>query len=360
MLGKHRLGGLFVAMCVAACSSSETDQVGTRESTGRDSAVITRGVLPPPKVVLSAEELAYFRPLPPRKDAIPVLLFHQVCPSECLPTDTYGVSQLELARMLHMLRVAGFTTISMAAYDAFHAGSSRSLPSQPILVTFDDGRLDAYRGADAILAAAGARATQFIITEKPESGAAQFMSWTEIAAAQASGRWDIQLHAHHGHRRIPTSSAPGNAGLGAFYGNLAYSPALYPEGNHLEPFEQWQTRTETDLREGEALLAKHVPGYEPLTFALPFGDYGQFRTMTNDERIAPSQRAFLDRRFRAWFTQPSADPDFTTRGKHEVWRYTIRYGTTAETLYAWLASHSGPGGMREALKAALSSDAGRD
>jgi peptidoglycan/xylan/chitin deacetylase (PgdA/CDA1 family) len=360
-MGRKQAFGLFLfAMGMSACSGAETDETGTRGLTGRDGAVLTRTVLPAPKVEISADELAYFRPLPARKDAIPVLLFHQVCPSECAPSDTYGVSQLELARILNMLRVAGFTSISIAAYDAFHAGTSRGLPTQPILLTFDDGRLDAYRGADAILAAAGARATQFIITEKPESGAAQFMSWAEIAAAQASGRWDIQLHGHHGHRRIPTSPAQGNAGLGAFYGNLAYSPVLYPEGNHLETLEQWRARTEADVREGEALLAQHVPGYVPLTFALPFGDYGQFRSMTNDERIGPAQRAFLDRRFRAWFTQPSSDPDFTTRGKHEVWRYTVRFGTTAETLYAWLASHSGVGGIREAAKAAAAAGAGHD
>lgn len=299
MSGKQTLVGLFCISMAAACSGTETDELGTRPELGRDSAVLSRDVIPAPKVVLSPAELGQFRSLTPRKDAIPVLLFHQVCAAACVPTDAYGISQLELARILNMLRVAGFKSISIEAYDGFHAGRAHDLPAQPILLTFDDGRIDAYRGADAVLAAAGARATQFIITEKPESGAVQFMSWTEIAAAQASGRWDIQLHARHGHRTMPTSPAPGTAGMGAFYGNLAYNPLRYPEGNHLEPFEEWKARTEADIREGEEMLASHVPGYKPVTFALPFGDYGQFLTKTNDKRIGPAQRAFLDGRFHA-------------------------------------------------------------
>lgn len=334
---------------VAACSGSNADVV--RAGTGDEAPdLASRGA----EQEASPTDLGHFRPLPPRTDAVPVLLFHQICEGECAPSETYGISRIELARTFVMLREAGFRTITAAAYDAFLAGVG-SLPRQPILVTFDDGRRRAHLAADAVLATEGAVATQFIITEKAESEADDFLSWSEIAAAQASGRWDIQLHARNGHRTIPVG--PGSTG--SFYGNRAYDPIFYPRGQHLEPFASWRARVENDIIEGEATLARHVPGYRSVTFALPFGDYGQFAS--NDARIASAQRAFLDRRYRAWFTQPSSDPDFTRReGGHEKWRYTVRYGTTAETLYAWLASHSGAGGMREALESFSSSDAGRD
>ena len=72
----------------------------------------------------------------------------------------------ELARTLLMVRRAGYTTISAADYAAFMRGDAVSLPPQPILLTFDDARTDAFRGADAILAALGDRATIFDVTDR--------------------------------------------------------------------------------------------------------------------------------------------------------------------------------------------------
>ena len=43
---------------------------------------------------------------------------------------------------------AGFESISLAQYTRFRRGDSRGLPARPVLITFDDGRLDSYRGAD--------------------------------------------------------------------------------------------------------------------------------------------------------------------------------------------------------------------
>jgi hypothetical protein len=44
-----------------------------------------------------------------------------------------------------------------------------------------------------------------------------------------------------------------------------------------------------------------VPGYRPLAFALPYGNYGQ--DGSNDRRIAPDLLAWLSRRYAAIFTQ---------------------------------------------------------
>jgi len=84
-------------------------------------------------------------------------------------------------------------------------------------------------------------------------------------------------------------------------------------------------------------MAAHIPGYQPLAFAVPFGDYGQFHT--NDSSIPTELAAYLSGHFRVFFTQPHPDPDFSTPGK-EPWRYTIRSSTTAPELYAWLAEHA--------------------
>jgi peptidoglycan/xylan/chitin deacetylase (PgdA/CDA1 family) len=342
-----KLGGLgarFAALSVIAMACSGAAPQGDLLEgdiayTEQTAAALTspRTVLPAPPMVLADVDLAAFRALPPRPSAVPVLLFHQICPTTCLPSDTYGTTQTEFARILMMLRAAGFTTIPMAHYEAALRGETSGLPKQPILVTFDDGRLDAYRGADAVLAALDAHATQFIITAFPEANAAAFMRWPEIAEAQASGRWDIQLHAHAGHSTVLVG--PGTA-RSPFYANLAYDPVAHPTDG-LESLAEWAARAEGDVAEGQRLLAARVPQYQPLAFALPYGDYGQFPGRSNDGRIAPSFRAFLGGRFAAWFTQPTSNPDFSTpNATREMWRYTVRNVTTADTIYAWLAAHS--------------------
>ena len=72
-------------------------------------------------------------------------------------------------------------------------------------------------------------------------------------------------------------------------------------------------------------------------FAVPFGDYGQFHT--NDPQIPVELASYLNSHFQAFFTQPEADPDFSTPG-HEPYRYTIESTTTATDVYAWLGEHA--------------------
>lgn len=275
---------------------------------------------------------------------IPVLLFHQVCDDTCPPGSTYGISRTELARTLAMVHDEGFVTVSVEEYVAGLAGTRASTdPRAPILVTFDDGRLDAYRGADPILASLGARATQFVIVDKQEARDPGFMSWADVEEAHRSGRWDIQLHAHRGHQRIPVRPASGVAGVAPFFANRRFAPDTFETDDHLEPFVAWHERVERDLDEGEALLTAHLPGYRGRTFAVPFGDYGQFEARSNDTRIAPELRASLGARYAAWFTQPTPDPEFSrATPTHELPRFTIHEGDTAEVVQDWLRRHRAP------------------
>jgi hypothetical protein len=128
----------------------------------------------------------------------------------------------------------------------------------------------------------------------------------------------------------------GAAILKPYYAWLEYDPSRYP-GTHIEPYADWQLRAEGDLAEGEALLTAHIPGYTPVGFAVPFGDYGQFHT--NDSRIPVELKRYFQSHFQVYFVQPEADPDFSTPG-NEPHRYTIGSTTTAADLYAWLAQHS--------------------
>ncbi len=295
-----------------------------------------REPLPTPTLALSGADETAFQPLRARPNAIPVLLFHSVCPTT--GCTSYNATPTEFARMMLMVQRAGYSTVSMAEYVKWWHGEPVTLPSKPILLCFDDARLDGFRGADGTLAALGDKATTFVITANPELRDPEYLRWDEVSRMQAGGRWSVQLHADQGHVTIPVGlEADGTQIMKPYYGWREYDPARYPAGEHLESYAEWKTRAEGDIAQGEASMAAHVPGYQPLAFAVPFGDYGQFHT--NDPSIPTEVASYLSGHFGAFFTQPHADPDFSTPGK-EPWRYTVRSTTTAPEIYAWLAEHA--------------------
>ena len=110
---------------------------------------------------------------------------------------------------MSMLARDGFHAISIAQYARFAGGDIAELPNRPILITFDDGLLDSYQGADAVLERYGLRATMFVITANADAAEPGYLSWPQLRAMAASGRWDLQEHAHAGHVRIPPAPAAG-------------------------------------------------------------------------------------------------------------------------------------------------------
>lgn len=273
---------------------------------------------------------------PDRPNAVPVLLFHAVCAGECAPDNQYGTTTSELARTLTAISSAGYTTISPEQYVRFLHGERDGIPKRPILITFDDGRLDAWVGADALFEERGMRATMFVITARADAPGDRFMSWDHIRRAAESGRWDMQLHAAAGHVRIPSTIENGVVVERPAYATRQYRFELAGQ----EPIDEWRARVMADLDKGNAALGAHVPGYAPWTFAVPFGDYGQ-KQVGNDPAIARELRAMLDAKFDFWFTQPSS-PGFTMPGDgtHERPRFTIDRTTTAEAVSAWLTSRA--------------------
>ena len=108
----------------------------------------------------------------------------------------------------------------------------------------------------------------------------------------ASGRWDVQEHAHAGHVRITTG--PGRR-TGPFYANLIYRNGVR------ERFTAFKRRVTADILAGRELLAAQLPGFEPVAFAVPFGDYGQQHT--NYAPIPAWERSWLLRTFQVFFVQ---------------------------------------------------------
>ena len=256
------------------------------------------------------------------RGVVPVLVYHgvEVMPR---PGDPYSVTQAEFARHMAMLAGDGFHPISIAQYARFAGGNTTGLPDRPILITFDDGRLDSYQGADPILARYGMRATMFVITSAAAPPRPGYLTWSQLREMVAGGRWDVQEHAHAGHARIATG--PGRR-TGPYYANLIYRNGIR------ETFTAFKRRVTADVLTGRRLMTAQIPGFEPLTFAVPFGDYGQHRT--NYAPIPGWERGWLQKTFSAFFVQDRRV--YNLPGNELGQRYGVRAGTTAEALRDWL------------------------
>jgi hypothetical protein len=283
------------------------------------------GPLGAPYVSLSGAERARFTPLAAPLAQVPVLVWHGIVPAR----DGYSTSQRAFARQLTLLKSLGYTAISTRQWADFRAGRTAGLPARPILLTFDDGRLDSYRGADRVLQRLHMRAAMFVITGVIAKRSPYYLTWAELHRMQESGRWDIEPHANQGHVEVTVAAD----------GKLApyYAARRFTRSQGRETLQGWEARVSGDLFALRATFA--AQGIEPHAFAVPFGDYGQ--RSANDPEIAGLLSALLTRQFGSFFIEADdRDPGFTTPGTGPAQRYELRTGTSLDDLYGWLRRHS--------------------
>jgi hypothetical protein len=283
------------------------------------------GPVAAPVVRFTPWENARYRPLPAHPDAVPVLAYHGINDKR----DDYSVDQRTFAKQMALLRRMGFRSLTIAQYVRFLRGDRRGLPQRPVLITFDDGRLDSFRGADRVLQRYGFRATMFVIPGAISRDNPFYLSWKELRGMEDSGRWDLQEHAGKGHYLVSYDAA-GNTG--PFYAFRRWTRSA-----GLETIADWEQRVTTDVFAGREALAEHLPKFRPLTFAVPYGNYGQ--RATNDPRIPEIMRAFLERQFEAVFVQKTGNhPRYTSQQSYrgEAARLEVHTDTSVDDLFRWL------------------------
>jgi peptidoglycan/xylan/chitin deacetylase (PgdA/CDA1 family) len=278
-----------------------------------------------PTAALTAEDRSVWRTPRADRGTIPVLLYHAVAERAEIADDAdgfYAVRPSDFAKQMALLDHAGYDAITLRQFRRFHAGKRVDLPAHPILITFDDGRADALRNADPVLARLGWSAVMFVDVGSIDRGAPGYATWDELAAMQRSGRWSVQLHAGRGHHSIRYGD--GEREVGPFY---AYRDV--PNG---ETLRGWRRRVVGDIEWGERELRRRVPGYAPLAFAPPYGAYGQLDT--NDPAIPRRLGRELRQRFGLVFVQ--ADPHPARPGARDVTRFQLDRTVTGGALHDWL------------------------
>jgi len=220
------------------------------------------------RYINSKNENAAANPINPiigvtRDVPIPVLLYHGIVEEE----DGTNVTIADFREQMLALKKNDYTAID--THDLFtYYKEGAELPQKSVVITFDDGRKDSFLNGDPILEEVGFKAVMFVVTKRLESGDAFFLSWDELQHMHQSGRWDIEAHAYESHDLIPIDH---NGNMANYGSNKLW---IYEE-NRLETDEEYQNRLLEDLQAAKEHLESHLEGCEVVSYAFPFGDYGQ-------------------------------------------------------------------------------------
>ena len=199
---------------------------------------------------------------------LPVLLYHGLAARDDDPmlASPVHITTAAFRGQMKALHDAGFTPVTSAEAAAWFHGKG-TLPASPVLITFDDARLDGFRPADPILEEFGLKATMFAPIANVEPGLPGFASWEELKAYQGTGRWEIAAHGDQGHTFIQKDA---RGRLARFLTNRMW---LKAEGR-LETADEWSRRVAADHESSKKKILERL-GETPAAFAYPEGEYGQ-------------------------------------------------------------------------------------
>lgn len=220
---------------------------------------------------------------------IPVLLYHGVATtvrSDGIPVTLFRAQMLELKKK-------GFQFITVSELDKM-LRRQEPLPPKPLVLSFDDGRVDTFQNADPVLKELGIHATMFVHLSRLRKPGFH-SSPDDIRAWQATGRWDMQAHGYEAHDPMPLDK---DGRLGHFLPNRKW----LVKAGRLETAAEYRVRIENEYKTAKELLEKIVPGHEVVAFAYPYGDYGQ-NDYTNTPQATALNQQFVRRYFHLAFVQ---------------------------------------------------------
>ena len=247
-----------------------------------------RAPLPLVTATLSASQYHEWKSFPDYRKVVPVLMYHSIGGKASYLTVTRAL----FAQQMRALKVAGFHTLTIEQYAHYVKHGYRGLPSRPILLTFDDGREDAYRAANDLLGAYGFHVTDLVVPAWVSGHPRFSLSYAQLRQMAQSSTWSVQLHFGWGREQIQYDPA---GDTGAAFAYQQYHAGTNGLPGHEETFAQYQHRIAANMEWGVRQLEEHVPGYKPWSMAIPESDYGQ--AGTNDPRIPPWVLGWLDRHF---------------------------------------------------------------
>ena len=239
---------------------------------------------------------------------LPVLNYHEINPPNGY--SVYDETPDQAAAELAYLHDNGYQSVTLAQYEQWLAGGDIGI-AKPVLITVDDG-LKSEEAWDPLLQQYGYTAVLFVSTgyadgTTPEDADPNNMTWADIQALAATGRWQIAFHAgEYGH-----GDSYGDGALIGTQGYAAGCPYFYSclssDGSVAETPDQLEAAVAAEIEAGQAELAQQVPGAATDVFAAPFNDAGQWTNLYNDPSgtVQAWLPGFLASKFSLVFTQTS-------------------------------------------------------
>lgn len=127
----------------------------------------------------------------------PVLMYHNVTKNPMLVAhdDTVHITAGMLEEHFKALSDAGYNAISLEDYYLYRKGE-KELPSNPVLITFDDGYTSNYEYAYPLFKKYNMKAVIFVITSRMGATYTEFphFSWTQAREMENSGLVEIESH----------------------------------------------------------------------------------------------------------------------------------------------------------------------
>ena len=187
---------------------------------------------------------------------LPIIMYHEINYTK-LGKDI--ITPFDFECDLKYLRANGYTTITMRELIDYYENGT-SLPSKPIILSFDDGYLSNYIHALPLIQTYNAKIVFSIIVKDTEdfTQAPNYeldyahVTWPQLDEMVASGLVEVQNHTYSLHRIAK-----------GYYGCAQ---------NSNESFNDYEQRLTEDLSKAQNEIFRMI-GTTPTTFAYPYGKY---------------------------------------------------------------------------------------
>jgi peptidoglycan/xylan/chitin deacetylase (PgdA/CDA1 family) len=130
-----------------------------------------------------------------RRLQVPILMYHYISP---LPPDADAVrvgltlDPTMFRQHIEYFEGAGYTTISLYEMDEALMNGTE-LPSNPVVLTFDDGYAEHYNYVFPLLREHRMTGTFFVITQFADNNAENYLTWAQVEDMEAAG---MSMEAH--------------------------------------------------------------------------------------------------------------------------------------------------------------------
>lgn len=203
------VGGVFLGVrAQLARQDAVPAQAATRTAVATTSPPPTQPAVQPTQSVSPEASSARIAPVevadPARDQAVPVLMYHHIMP---VPNNSIAISPSAFDAQMKYLHDNGYHPVSMAQFDAFVLTGKR-LPSKPVLITFDDGRMNQLTYGVPILQKYGFTATFFVVKKWIVTTSPSFFHVPELKQLIADG-YDVESHTTNHIQIHPSKTSSG-------------------------------------------------------------------------------------------------------------------------------------------------------